>query len=153
DNFPTGAPTSKVDNIRVAASTDAAKGVVYLDCIGFNLLTYASRSINPEKLIPRQAIPYLDEKRFPKLATLSEAEVEGLRKLKGPPAKPRKAPGITEAKVNDLLAKIKELGVSRDEHGVHGPGLDGSANYCAAPGEYGGKDIRFWPDEHGPDGL
>jgi Lyase, catalytic len=117
------------------------------------LLTYPSASIDPEKLIPRQATPYLDEKRFPKLTGVTDAELAGLRKLKGPPAKAKKAPGIADAKVNDLYDKIKELGIFRDEHGVHGPGLDGRGYYCAAVGEYGGKDIAFWPDEHGPTGL
>lgn len=153
DDFPTGKPTSKVDNIRIAAPPDVAKGVVYFDCIGYNLLTYPSAAIDPEKLIPRQATPYLDEQRFPKLTRVTDAELEGLRKLKGPAPKAKKAPGIPDAKVTELADKIKELGISRDEHGVHGPGLDGRTYYCAAPGEYGGKDVRFWPDEHGPDGL
>ncbi len=153
DDFPSGKPTSKVDNIRISAPTDVAQGVVYFDSLRLNVLTYPSASINPEKLIPRQATPYLDEKRFPKLTSVTEAELEGLRKLKGPPAKAKKAPGIPDAKVTDLFNKIKELGVFRDEHGVQGPGLDGRAPYCAAPGEYGGKDVRFWPDEHGPNGI
>ena len=153
DDFPNGKPTSQVDNIRVVAPTDAARGVVYFDCLGFNLLTYPSAAINPEKLIARQARPYLDEQRFPKLASVSEAELAGLRKLKGAPSKPRKSPGIPEAKVTELGSKLRELGIFRDDHGVHGPGLDGRGYYCAAVGEYGGKDIQFWPDEHGPNGL
>lgn len=153
DDFPSGKPTSRVDNIRIAAPADVARGVVYFDLIAFNSLTYPSAAINPEKLIPRQARPYLDEQRFPVLTRVSEAELEGLRKLKGPAPKARKSPGLAEAKVTELCDKPKELGVTRDEHGVHGPGLDARGYYCAAVGEYGGKDIRFWPDEHGPNGL
>ena len=152
-DFPNGKPTSKVDNIRVVAPTDVAKGVVYFDCIGYNLLTYPSASSNPEKMIPRQATPYLDEKRFPKLTSVTDAELEGLRKLKSPGPKPKAPPGIAEAKVTEVYDKIKELGIVRDEHGLHGPGLDSRSPYCAAPGEYGGKDVRFWPDEHGPDSI
>ncbi len=152
DDFPSGKPTSKVDNIRVSP-TDAGQGVATFDSLGFNLLSYPSASINPEKLIPRQATPYLDEKRFPKLTRVTEAELEGLRKLKGAGPKAKKSPGIADAKVNELHDKIKELGVFRDEHGVHGPGLDGRSYYVAAPGEYGGMDVRFWPDEHGPNGI
>lgn len=153
DAFPNGRPTSQVDNIRISTPTDVAQGVVYFDAIGFNVLTYPSASINSEKLILRQARPYLDEQRFPKLTRVTDAELEGLRKLKGPAPKPKKSPGIPEAKVDELCDKIKQLGIVRDEHGVHGPGLDGRTYYCAAVGEYGGKDIRFWPDEHGPNGL
>lgn len=153
DEFPTGKPTSKVDNIRISAPTDVAKGVVHFDSIGFNLLTYPSSSINPEKLIPRQATPYLDEQRFPKVTSVTDAELAGLRKLNRPGPKAKKSPGILDAKVNELGDKIKELGIVRDEHGVHGPGLDGRSYYCAAPGEYGGKDVQFWPDELGPKGI
>src|SRR5689334_19328034 len=66
---------------------------------GLNLLTYPSASIDPEKLIPRQARPYLDEKRFPRLTHVTEAQLAGLRKLKGPAPKARKSPGILDARV------------------------------------------------------
>ncbi len=151
--FPEGQPTSKVDNIRICAPNEVPQGAVYLDCLGYNLLTYPSASINPEKLIPRQSTPYLDERLFPKVAKVSEAELAGLQKLKGPLRKVSKLPGIPDAKVEELHAKIRELGVWRDAGGVHGPGLDARTYYCAGVGEYGGKDVRFWPDEHGPDGL
>lgn len=153
DEFPSGRPTAKVDNIRISAPTDGTQGVVYFDAIGFNLLTYPSASIDPEKLIPRQGRPYLDEQQFPKLTGVTEAEQEGLRKLKGAGPKARKSPGTPDTKVNELCDQVRGLGITRDEHGVHGPGLDGRTYYCAAPGEYGGKDVRFWPDELGPDGV
>ena len=139
DDFPTGKPTSRVDNIRIAAPTDVAQGVVYFDVIAFNSLTYPSAAINPEKLIPRQARPYLDEQRFPALTRVSDAELEGLRKMKGPAPKARKSPGLPEAKVTELCDQPKELGITRDERGVHGPGLDGRGYYCAPVGEYGAK--------------
>jgi chondroitin-sulfate-ABC endolyase/exolyase len=152
DSFPQGKPTSKVNNIRVAAPIDAANGVAYFDSLGFNLLSYPSQATDPGKLSQRPH-PMLDERRFPKLTQITEAEAEGLRKLKGPPPKPRKVPGVADAAVNELCDKVKDMGVIRDEHGVHGPGLDSRSYYCAAPGEYGGKDIRFWRDELGPDGT
>jgi hypothetical protein len=34
--FPNGRPTSKVDNIRVVAPADAAKGTVFIDFLGYN---------------------------------------------------------------------------------------------------------------------
>jgi len=150
DDFPNGSPTSKVDNIRIGAPKDVAKGVVYLDSIGYNLLTYPSSSIDPEKV---RQLPLLDETRFPKLTRVTEAELEGLRKLKGPAPKPQPTTGIPEAKVNELFDAIKKAGIVRDEHGVHGPGLDSRSYYSAAPGEYGGKDVKYWQDEYGPNGL
>lgn len=85
---------------------------MYFDTIGFNLLTYPSASVNPETLIPRQATPYLDEKRFPRVAKVTDAELEGLRKLKKEPAQPKKVPGIPDAKVAELNDLIKELGIN-----------------------------------------
>ena len=153
DAFPSGQPTSQVDNIRISAPSEVPRGVAYFDYLGFNLLSYPSASIDPAKLIPRQGRPYLDDQQFPKITRVTEAELEGLRKLKGADPKPRKVPGLPDARVNELCDKVRATGISRDEHGVHGPGLDGRTYYCAAPGEYGGKDVRFWPDEHGPDGV
>ena len=40
--FPSGKPTSQVDNIRIAAPTTAAKGTVFLDLIKYNTLGGAS---------------------------------------------------------------------------------------------------------------
>ena len=40
--FPSGKPTAKVDNIRIAAPSKAAKGTVFLDFIKYNTLTYSA---------------------------------------------------------------------------------------------------------------
>ena len=90
DEFPTGKPTSKVDNIRIAAPTDVAKGVVYLDSIGYNALTYPSSSIVPEKVILRR-LPVPDERRFPKPSRVTEAELAGMRSWETAPRTTRKA--------------------------------------------------------------
>ena len=149
DEFPDGKPTSKVENIRISAPADVPKGVVYLDSIGYNALTYYSASTLPEKVAQRRR-PVPDERRFPKPARVTEAEMAGIRKLGG--ALPEKAPGIPEARRKDLCDKVAALGVVRDEHGVRGPGLDARTYYCSAVGEFGGKDVRHWPDELGPNG-
>jgi hypothetical protein len=149
DEFPDGKPTSSVDNIRVCAPTDVAKGVIYLDSIGYNALTYYSASVLPEKVAQRRR-PVPDERRFPKPARVTEAERAGIRKLGG--ALPEKVPGVPETRVQDLCAKVNALGIVRDEHGVRGPGLDARTYYCSAVGEFGGKDVRHWPDELGPNG-
>jgi len=149
DEFPEGRPTSKVDNIRISTPPGAAKGVLYLDSVGYNALTYYSASIIPEKVAQRRR-PVPDERRFPKPQHVTEAELAGIRKLGG--ALPEKTPGIPEARVKDLCGKVAALGIVRDEHGVRGPGLDGGSYYCSAVGEFGGKDVRHWPDELGPNG-
>ena len=74
-----------------------AKGVVYFDSIGYNLLTYPSASINPEKLIPRQDVPTWTSNVSPSSRRVTDAELAGLRKLKGPvPSNPgnRQASGL-----------------------------------------------------------
>jgi len=150
DEFPNGKPTSQVDNLRVSAPRDVASGVVYLDALGYNLFTYYSASILPEKVAQRRR-PIPDERRFPKPQRVTEAELAGIRKLQGGAAE-KAPPGISEAKVNGLCAKVHALGIVRDEHGVRGPGVDGGSYYCSAVAEFGGKDVRHWPDELGPNG-
>ena len=137
DEFPNGKPTSKVDNIRVSAPRDVASGVVYLDSLGYNLFTYYSASILPEKVAQRRR-PIPDERRFPKPQRVTEAELAGIRKLQGGAAE-KARPGIPEAKVNDLCDKVHALGIVRDEHGVRGPGVDGGSYYCSAVGGVRGQ--------------
>ena len=149
DEFPSGKPTAKVDNIRVCSPPNVAKGTVFLDFIGYNALTYYSASIIPEKVAQRRR-PVPDARQFPKPKFVTEAELAGIRKLGG--ATIEKRPGITNRQVSDLCSKVHALGIVRDEHGVRGPGLDARTYYCSAVGEFGGKDVRHWPDEHGPDG-
>jgi len=145
-DFPNGQPTSEVDNIRIAAPTELAGGTVFVDFIKYNTLTYGN-SVIPEKEAQwRPPVP--DEGRFPKPERVTEAELAGIRKLLGPD----EGPGIDEARVNALCEQVEALGIVRDEHGVRGPGLDGGQYYVAAPGEHGFKDVRYWQDEHGPDG-
>lgn len=147
--FPNGRPTSKVDNLRVVAPADAAKGTVFLDFLGYNALTYPSSAIDPEQVAQRRR-PVPDQQRFPKPASVTEAQLAGIRKLAGAPAdNPR---GIPEARVADLCQKVKALRIVRDEHGVRGPGVDGGSYYCSGAGEFGGQDVKHWPDELGPAG-
>ena len=149
DQFPTGKPTAKVDNIRVSSPPNVARGTVFLDFVAYNALTYFSASIVPEKVAQRRR-PVPDERLFRKPRRATEAELEGIRKLGGVVAD--KGPGIAEKRVTDLCDKVNALGIVRDEHGVRGPGLDARSYYCSASGEFGGKDVRHWPDELGPDG-
>lgn len=149
DEFPSGKPTTKVDNIRIAMPTDVVDGVVYLDSIWYNTLTFYSSSVIPEKIAERRR-PVPDERFFLKPQQVTEAELAGIRKLSIVP--PDNSKGIAEAKVNDLCDKVNALGIVRDEHGLRGPGLDGGSYYCSATGEFGGKDVRHWPDELGPNG-
>ncbi len=150
DGFPQGRPTAEVDNIRIAAPTATEKGTVSLDFIKYNTLTYFNRGpIIPDRAAQRRR-PVPDEQRFPRPQRVTEAELAGIRKLGGGPA--AEGPGIAEARLNDLCDKVQALGIVRDEHGVRGPGLDGVQYYVASPGQYGGKDVRYWQDEHGPDG-
>jgi hypothetical protein len=73
-----------VDNIRIVAPPDVASGVVYLDALGYNLLTYYSASIVPEKVAQRRR-PIPDERRFPRPQHVTEAELAGIRKLQVAP--------------------------------------------------------------------
>ena len=148
NKFPEGKPTTQVDNIRIAAPSTTEKGSVFLDFIKYNTLTYPSASIIPETVV-LQRRPVPDEKRFPRPQRVTEAELAGIRKLQGPAEEGR---GIEDARVNDLCGKVEALGIVRDEHGMRGPGLDSRQYYVASPGQYGGKDVRYWQDEHGPDG-
>ena len=148
DGFPQGRPTAQVDNIRIAAPNTTAKGTMFLDFIKYNTLTYYSASIMPEAVV-LQRRPVPDEKRFPRPERVTEAEAAGIRKLQGPTEEGR---GIEDARVNELGGKVEALGIVRDEHGVRGPGIDSRQYYVASPGQYGGKDVRYWQDEHGPDG-
>ena len=147
-DFPNGKPTAEVDNIRIAAPDAVAKGTVFLDFIKYNTLTYRGNSVIPEK-VSQWRPPVPDEQRFPRPDSVNEAEVAGIRKLLGPD----EGPGIDEAQVKDLCAKVKALGIVRDEHSVRGPGIDAHYQYLSAPGEFGFKDIEYFPDEHGPGWL
>ncbi len=143
--FPDGKPTTEVDNIRIVAPSQVAKGTVFLDFIKYNALTSPAGALIPEKLAQwRPPVP--DEQRFPKPERVTEAELAGIRKLLGPD----EGPGIEEAQVKALCDKVKVLGIVRDEHGVRGPGIDAHLQYLAAAGEQGIKDLEWWPDEHGP---
>jgi chondroitin-sulfate-ABC endolyase/exolyase len=147
--FPDGKPTSEVDNIRIAAPSQVAKGTVFLDFIKYNTLTIGGRALIPEKEAQWQR-PVPDEQRFPKPERVTEAELAGIRSLLGPD----EGPGIEEAKVQELCDKVKALGIVRDEHGVRGgPGIDRHYQYCCKVGEHGAKRIAYWPDEHGPGWL
>ncbi len=147
--FPDGKPTAEVDNIRIVAPSQVAKGTVFLDFIKYNTLTIGGRAIVPEKEAQwRPPVP--DEQRFPKPEHVTDAQLAGIRKLLGPD----EGPGIDEAKVNDLLGKVQALGIVSDEHGVRGgPGIDRHYQYCGKVGEYGAKESAYWPDEHGPNWL
>lgn len=149
DEFPTGMPTARVDNIRLSAPPNVAKGTVFLDFITYNALTYYSASIIPDKVAQRRR-PIPDERLFPKPKRVTEAELAGIRKLGGAVSNKRRGP--TEAQVKELCDKVNALGIVRDKHGVRGPVLDARTYYVSAHGEFGGKDVRRWPDEHGPDG-
>ena len=113
--FPSGKPTTKVDNIRIAAPSKAAQGTVFLDLIKYNTLTYSSRAIIPEKEAQWQR-PVLDDRRFPKPERVTPAELAGIRELLGPDG----GPGIDEARLSALCERVKVQGIIRDEHGVHG---------------------------------
>jgi len=147
--FPNGKPTAEVDNIRIAAPSQVAKGAVFLDFVKYNTLTHPRCAIVPEKEAQwRRPVP--DEQRFPKPERVTEAELKGIRKLLGPD----EGPGIREARVTALCGKVKALGIVRDERGVRGgPGIDRKYQYCANTGEHGAKVVVYWPDEHGPGWL
>ncbi len=146
--FPQGRPTAEVDNIRIGAPSTTETGTVFVDFIKYNTLTYPSASIIPEAVV-LQRRPGPDETRFPRPERVTEAELAGIRKLQGPTEEGR---GIEDARVNELCGKVEALGIVRDEHGVRGPGVDSRQYYVASPGQYGGKDVRYWQDEYGPDG-
>jgi len=148
-DFPSGKPTAEVDNIRIAAPSQVAKGAVFLDLIKYNTLTVPSHALIPEKEAQwRRPVP--DERRFPKPERVTEAELTGIRKLLGPD----EGAGVDEARVKDLCEKVKALGIVRDERGVRGgPGIDRLLQYCCDFGELGAKEQHYWPDEHGPGWL
>ncbi|MFO7947714.1 MAG: chondroitinase family polysaccharide lyase [Armatimonadota bacterium] len=148
-NFPTGRPSSDVDNIRITAPTETVEGTLFVDFIKYNTLTYGSGAVIPER-VARWQRPVPDEERFPKPKQVTEAELAGIRSLLGPDM----GPGIDEARVNELCEAVDALGIVRDEDGVRGgPGIDAHYQYLAAAGEQGLKDVRYWPDEHGPNWL
>ena len=88
--FPSGKPTSKVDNIRIAAPTTAAKGTVFLDLIKYNTL---GRRHSTRKRRRSGGRPAPDERRFPKPDRVTEAELAGIRGLLGPDMGPASGPG------------------------------------------------------------
>ena len=146
DQFPTGKPTSAVDNIRITAPSQVDQGTVFLDFIKYNTLTHPGRGIVPEQEARWQR-PQPDEKRFPKPDHITDAERAGIRKLMGPDM----GPGVDEAKVKELCGKVQALGIVRDEHGLHGgPSIDRHYQYCGSVGQYGAKESTYWPDENGP---
>lgn len=147
-NFPDGRPTTAVDNIRILAPETVTQGTVFLDFIKYNTLSYPSAYIIPEKVAERR-LPAPDEQLFPRPERVTEAELEGIATLGGVP--PDDRPGVAQARVDELCERVETLGIVRDEHGIRGPGLDHQSYYCASPGQYGGKDVRYWPDELGPD--
>ncbi len=147
-DFPNGSPTADVDNLRIAAPTAVAEGTLFLDLLKYNTLTYGGNSVDPEKTARWQA-PVPDAVRFPVPAAVTEAELAGIRRLLGPD----EGAGIDEARVQGLIEKVAALGITRDEHGVRGPGIDAHYQYLSAPGEFGLKDIDYLPDEHGPGWL
>ncbi len=146
-NFTDGRPTSQVDNIRIAAPTDVEQGTVFLDFIKYNTLTHHRAVIVPEE-VARWRPPEPDEELFPRPERVTEAQLAGISKLLGE----EESPGIADARVNTLLEHVEKLGIVRDEHGVRGPPVHGQRYYLSAPREHGHDDIRYWPDEHGPDG-
>lgn len=153
DAFPSGKPTSQVDNICISAPANVPQGTTFFDIIRYNTLIYYSASINPEDVARRGRIAP-DEKRFPKPALVTEAERAAIRRLMGErPDAGAGGPGIKDAQVDALVEKVKAVGIVRDVHGVRGPCLVRSSFYYAAPGEYGSADIKGWPDEHGPNGI
>ncbi len=147
-DFPNGAPTADVDNLRITAPTAVAEGTLFLDFVKYNTLTYAGNAVDPEKMA-RWRPPAPDEARFPRPHSVTEAELAGIRKLLGP----EEGSGIAQSRVADLVGKVTALGITRDEHGVRGPGIDAHYQYLSAPGEFGFKDIEYFSDEHGPGWL
>ncbi|MBM4082990.1 MAG: hypothetical protein FJ278_25000, partial [Planctomycetes bacterium] len=111
-----------VDNIRIAAPTNAAKGTVFLDRIEYNTLTDYRMQVIPEQAAQWRH-PVLDERRFPKPEAVSEAERAGIRALLGPDA----GAGTSETRVRELCEQVKALGIVRDEHGVRGPTFESPA--------------------------
>lgn len=147
--FPAGQPTAQVDNVRIAAPRRVARGTVFLDFLKYNTLTYPGRAIDPEKESQwRRPVP--DERRFPRPARVTAAELAGIRTLLGPD----EGPGISQGRVSQLWAQVRALGIVRDEHGVRGgPGIDRHYQYCSKAGEHGVAEGSYWPDEHGPGWL
>ncbi|MEN6301231.1 MAG: chondroitinase family polysaccharide lyase [Armatimonadia bacterium] len=145
-DFPTGKPTSAVDNIRIVAPSQVAKGTTFLDFIKYNTLTYSGRAIVPEKEA-RWRHPEPDAKRFPKPDKVTDTELAGIRKLLGD----GEGPGVDEARVKELCAQVAALGIVRDEHGLRGgPSIDRHYQYCGRVGEHGARESTYWSDENGP---
>jgi chondroitin-sulfate-ABC endolyase/exolyase len=141
--FPSGKPTSRVDNIRIAAPTTAAKGTVFLDLIKYNTL---GGGILPEQEAQWRP-PAPDERRLPKPDRVTAAELAGIRQLQGP----NMGPGVGDGTVKNLCSQVKALGIVRDAHGVRGgPGIDNGFQYVHEVGELGSKGPGRWCDEHGP---
>ena len=146
-DFPSGKPTAKVDNIRIAAPTALAKGTVFLDFIKYNTLSAGRWMLIPEKESQwRRPVP--DERRYPRPERVTEAEQAGIRELLGRDV----GPGVGPGHVKGLCDQVKALGVVRDERGVRGgPGIDRLYQYCPEVGEHG--SAGYLPDEHGPGWL
>ena len=146
--FPSGKPTANVDNIRIVAPSETARGTVFLDLIKYNTLTHPGRGLDPEKEAGwRRPVP--DEQRYPGSLRVTEAERVAIRALLGGDDD---GPGVDEARVKDLCGQVDALGIVQDEHGVRGgPGIDRLLQYCCEFGEHGAKDQNYWPDENGPE--
>ena len=141
--FPSGKPTSSVDNIRIAAPATAAKGTVFLDLIKYNTL---GGGILPDQETQWRP-PTPDERRLPKPDRVTEVELAGIRELLGP----EMGPGVGVGRVKNLCDQVKALGIVRDAHGVRGgPGIDNGFQYVHEVGELGTKGAGRWCDEHGP---
>lgn len=143
--FPEGQPTSDVDTIRIVAPDDPEAGTVFIDFIKYNTLTLRGNWVDPEK-VSQWRPPVPDEERFPKPDEVMEAELAGIRKLLGP----EMGTGIAQERVDALRAEVDALEIVRDEHGIRGPGIDAHYQYLSAPGDFGKKDVHYFPDEHGP---
>ncbi len=146
DHFPYGRPTAEVDNIRVAAPETTEQGTVFFDFIMYNTLIHYRYRLDPEKEAQWRR-PEPDKEMFPGPERVTGEHLAGIKKLLGG----EESPGIADARVNTLLEQVGQLGITRDEHGIRGPGI-GSNPYWSAGGDFGIKTIRPWLTEHGPDG-
>jgi chondroitin-sulfate-ABC endolyase/exolyase len=144
--FPTGQPTSEVDNIRIVAPTDTPQGTVFLDFIKYNTLTYGRNSVLPE-ITMQWRPPEPDEERYPRPDHVTDEELAGIRSLLGPD----EGAGIEQARVDELCDRVDALGIVRDEHGVRGPGIDAHLQFHPSAHEATALGMKpsYWSDEHG----
>jgi chondroitin-sulfate-ABC endolyase/exolyase len=145
--FPSGQPTSEVDNIRIVAPTDTPQGTVFVDFIKYNTLTHGGNAVVPDRVM-RWERPSPDLQRFPLPERVTDEELAGIRKLLGP----AEGSGVQQARVDGLCAEVEALGIVRDEHGIHGPGIDAHYQFFPTATEAArvGAKPAYWSDEHGP---